>query len=474
MGFVFVQGLRRICYGLNFRGYRVAYSVSLVMSFRSRFDLLGSSVSCCEAGGVRSSRKLHAGALAHAPRKPLAGRLVARPGVSLAAVCVALVMGATTTSAAQETAPEKARTKAQTKVQAKTHVKASETVQQAGLRTPAVTLSIIVPEVPGLWTMELRNSDVVPARVIADARKLSLLVRGPQDRGYTFCRLPSTMVGPARQRALVLHPEQTYREAFDPRLYCWGDVAKKLVHGASVTGFLGWDRDEKLDKKNAPQQPPFALEPVDAPATFAPQKRIVSMTMPMPAADVVQADPAAPSPPLKELSAPQLRLTSVRWSDVVNQREATILATLRNDGDRDALVHVRADDLVLHVRRPDGTVAQCGPGSPYRSAVRDFFTTIKPGQSKTIKSLLSALCAENPVNTPGLYTISVRLVLRETGKSFGLDAVTGEFAAPVPTLLRVQHARQPFYSSPPRAAGPPSQRSTAPAQKPAVTNSSQP
>ena len=316
-------------------------------------------------------------------------------------------------------------------------------------RNPLVRLSLVVPESHAPWRMVLHNRDSVPVRVVADARRLTLLIRGPDDSSYTRCRLPDSMQGSVRKRQLVLPPGQRYVERFDPRLFCWGSVSEKLRMGASVPALLGWEPDERRAKRDRPQVPPFAAEPVLAPPAFAPQKRLASLTHWLPEGDIVQANRKVPERPPRFVGAPDLRLKTHRWAEAITHRHARLTATLRNVGDRSALVHLRPDDLQIRVRRPNGSAVVCEPGPRHRAAVRDFFRTIKPGKSATVRVLLTEHCPRNTFERPGLYELSSTLRVRDDGSHFRLQALTGDFPAPRSTLLRVRDARKPYHRRPP-------------------------
>jgi hypothetical protein len=323
----------------------------------------------------------------------------------------------------------------------------------AATRSPHVQLAIELPEARGPWRMVLHNQDTVPVRVVADARRLTLLIRGQDDNTYTQCRLPSSMQGSIRARQLVLKPGDKYVERFDPRMYCWGSISEKLTAGASVTAFLGWEPNARLEKRNKPQVLPFAAEPVLAPAAFVSQKRLASLTQWLPSNDVVEANPETPQPPPKFVGAPDLRLSTHRWADATTYRDARLTATLTNVGDRAALLHLRPDDLEVRVRLPNGSMTVCGPGSDRRAAVRDFFQTIKPGRSASVGILLTELCSSDVLARPGLYELTATLRVRDDGSEFRLDAVTGDFAVRRSTLLRVRKSREPFHARPPRREG---------------------
>jgi hypothetical protein len=320
-------------------------------------------------------------------------------------------------------------------------------------RSPLVRLGIEVPPAHGPWLVVVTNDDRVPVRLAADARQLSLLVRQPADKSYARCDLPTAMLGGARERHLVLDPGESYVEPFDPRMFCWGDDADKLGPGASVTAFLGWRPDARLEKRSKPQVPPFTVEPVLAPAAFVPAKQIASYTFWLPQGDGASSS-GVHEPPARFVGAPDLRLSTPRWSDAVDHRAARISATLTNVGDRAALVHVRPDDLEVRVQRPDGYSTVCGPGTSYRAAVRDFFLSIQPGKSASVSSLLTELCPSGTFDRPGLYVLHTTLRVRDDGSAFRLQAVTGDFASPKSTLLRVRSSRQPYHVAPPRPHAP--------------------
>jgi hypothetical protein len=316
-----------------------------------------------------------------------------------------------------------------------------------------VRLAIEVPPAHGPWRIVVTNNDRVPVRLAADARLLSLLVRQPADKDYVRCKLPAAMLGSPRERQLLLNPGESYVEPFDPRMFCWGDDADKLGPGASVTAFLGWSPDARLEKRSKPQVAPFVAEPVLAPAAFLPAKQIASFTFWLPQGDGPFLSDVREPPP-RFVGAPDLRLSTPRWSDATDHRAARISATLTNVGDRAALVHVRPDDLEVRVQRPDASSSVCGPGTGYRAAVRDFFLTIQPGKSASVSSLLTELCPSGTFDRPGLYVLQTTLRVRDDGSAFRLQAVTGDFSSPKSTLLRVRSSREPYHAAPPRPGRP--------------------
>ena len=64
--------------------------------------------------------------------------------------------------------------------------------------------------------------------------------------------------------ALSLGPGESYIEAFDPRLLCFGNDAKALVGGAVVRARFGWEVPPRGGKDS---EPPFAVEDSSFPPT---------------------------------------------------------------------------------------------------------------------------------------------------------------------------------------------------------------
>lgn len=315
------------------------------------------------------------------------------------------------------------------------------------LSLPRVDLTIDAEGASGPWTMTVTNHGPMPVRVLADARKLSLLVRAPHDRNYSVCELPSDMRGPDDQRRLVLRPGQSYQEELDPRLFCWGKL-DKLKQGSSVTGFLGWAPDARRSRLGKPQVAPFAVSAVTAPPEVASVKRLSSQTVWLTKAD----EPAAATKPAaKHVGEPRLELQTPRYVSASSPRSALLDVEVKNTGDAAALVHIRPDNLVLQVARPDGTSMVCEWGTKYRASARDLFRTIRPGRSHAMSVLVAEACPKQTFDRPGVYEIRPVLRVQENGAQFGLEALTGEFAAERRTLLRLLDAPLPYHDSPPRA-----------------------
>jgi len=316
------------------------------------------------------------------------------------------------------------------------------------LPSPNVTLSVQTPSASGRWVMLITNADDAPMRIHADARLLRLLV-APRGKNYFECELPALMRS-GDTRDLLLKPGESYREEFDPRLVCFGKVIDEIGEGTSVTAFWGYKPDAQRQKTHKPQLAPFVVEPTEGPATFTVEKRLVSLTTWLPAEPKkTEGDSAKPEEPVP-INAPRLVIDPVRRVDATALRDARVSATVKNVGDRSALIHIRTDQLEFQVTGPAGR-GTCGGRERRRAPVRDFFHTIQTKGSETLTVLLAEACPREVFKRPGLYEISTVLHAPSDGGQFGLHAVTGDFNAVHRTLLRLQQAKEPYHAAPARA-----------------------
>ena len=323
----------------------------------------------------------------------------------------------------------------------------------ASTRTPSVHLIVSPGRTPtSPWRMVVVNRESQPVRIVADATRLSFLIRGPADKKYATCSIPTSMQSSPVARQLVLQPGELYAEDFDLRLFCWGDAADRLIAGASTTAFLGWSPGKpKRYGKPKPPSPPFAVEATVPPAAFADQKRLASLTTWLNADAFTSSKPSPDEDKPTVLGAPDLRLRTPRWVDASNVRDARLTATLTNVGDRTATVHLRPDDLEVTVFKPDGQTAVCPAGPSMRASARDFFQTIKPGKSSSVVYLIAEMCPRDTFERPGIYELRATLRVRDDGATYGLHALTGNFPVKQSTLLRIRSAREPYHAAPPRA-----------------------
>jgi hypothetical protein len=296
------------------------------------------------------------------------------------------------------------------------------------------------------WIITVTNQSAFPVRINADSRQLSFLVRSNQSKAYVECALPAAMRPHDSSRSLVLAAGEHYEEKVDPKLFCFGSTLDQLGPDTSITAFLGWKPDPKRLKAGKAQLSPFVLEPTGQ-VDFQAIKQISSQTVWLlgsgPATS--QADPKANS--ASSVSS-KISVHANRFTDASALRDAAVTATLRNDGDKTVHIHMRTDNLSFSVRRPDGQVTKCG-GSHIRAVGRDFFQSLAPKASDSVTVLLGEVCPREFFTAVGVYEITSIVDATEDGSSFGLDAITGQFVATTPTLLRLQFARSHYYSTPP-------------------------
>jgi hypothetical protein len=332
---------------------------------------------------------------------------------------------------------------------------------------------VIAPSAQGPWQLRIDNEGGRFLRIPADIRLLHLTIEG----GDTMARVkprPVSCAAPPGLRAegfpeknaILLGPGESYAEAFDPRLFCFGKDGQALAGGAVVRVRFGWDPPAKGAKK---VDPPFAVEGTAFPAEVAPQKQLVAPTFvlsyPSPEADdevdppppVEEAKPAddtkppeVKAPEVVDENAPRIEIKGTPWVDASSGARVTLTLTATNVGHRAALVAVRSRMFAFRVNGPDG-IERCGAAPPTRSIPREGFQTLKPGASVTQTLLVEEACGRELFRRPGLYRVTPTLHLDESGAEIGLAALTATARAKEPTLVRVQSGPSPFYRAAPGA-----------------------
>jgi len=306
---------------------------------------------------------------------------------------------------------------------------------------PKVALSVDAPTTRGTWSMHVSNDGDVPVRIVADARLLVLEIFPRGARDPVRCELPADMKPEDDlERPLVLPPQRTYTEAFEPRLYCAGTAKhlRALAPGAVVSAHLGW--------KGHPAR--F----VEVSAIEGVEPRVASVPS-------LEAPPVAlpdePTPP--PLSAPDvlsdpahLSLRSAESIDAESVSRIEIPVTLRNDGARPVVVRFRPETLRFELVGRDRS-EHCGwpalPGAP----LRDQFVTLRPGGSSALRVVLGTYCSAHSVDEAGLYLVTAHLDTRNaSGTSIGLHTFDGEVAATSPTAVRLRHGRAPKVPARPK------------------------
>lgn len=330
----------------------------------------------------------------------------------------------------------------------------------------------------GDWRMALENTGDAPLRVLSDARLVWLEVvtapvppdegskKKPKPKAYPkgkipICRAPRELLPSflGSDRWVVLKKGERVVEHFDPVLLCGASAtADGLGRGAIVYPHFGTPPSAamKRARKPAPPAPPFAIEPASAAATGpflrdveAPALAIgYELSAFSPESIAAGGGPGKPFEDADE-RAPRLQVTAPARGDASGPNDIAIYVAAKNVGMRAMTVHLRPDDFAFTISPPYGAAADCSPGAASRGAARDFFAPLGKGRSRSFTLWLRERCAGRTFDRPGVYAVSPRLVLRETGEEYGLTAFTAEVPASNPTRIRVRTGRLPFHVTPP-------------------------
>jgi hypothetical protein len=307
------------------------------------------------------------------------------------------------------------------------------------LPPPSVSLAIDAPTTRGPWTMRVTNDGDVPVALVADARLLSLEVTPRGARASEHCELPGEMrpqddLG----RPIVLPPNRTYAERFEPRLYCLESRRlDALAAGSIVVARLGWT--------GKAARPPLEVAPIEGmEGQVAPSKSIVSAPIALP-------DEPTPASATKDFAEgkPVTRIETVltleapRSVDASSRNEIALALTLVNKGHRAAIVRFRPETLAFEVLGPSGA-DHCGWSALASAPTRDLFATLGPGASTALTVVLSAYCPTRVFDRAGFYVVRASLDTRKaSGAEIGLRTFDGQVIAAAPTLVRLRHGSEP-------------------------------
>ena len=313
---------------------------------------------------------------------------------------------------------------------------------------PDVKLTVEASSPKGPWLMRVTNAGEVPVRLVADARLLSFEVTPRSATKALRCQLPPDMrPGDDMQRPLVLPPGKSYAESFEPRIYCFGGkAADALAQGSSVVASLGWTGGSKV-------RPPFEVGPIDGvEPVVAPVKALQSPPIVLPdetPARIVPPSPASADDP----DPPRLSLRSQASIDAAAPHGITMDVTLRNDGSRPVTLRFRPESLRFTVAAPGG-VEECGwPRHPV-AAMRELYSTVRPGGTARLAVLLEDYCGGHALDAPGLLLITPRLdTTKASGEDIGIRSFDGEVVAARPTVLRLHAGVNPTRFVRPRIEG---------------------
>ncbi len=364
-----------------------------------------------------------------------------------------------------------------------------------------VTLRLLAPSAKGQWLLRLDNEGDAPALVSADVRLLRLEVRKWDKKRGEYAKKGEVCDGPATfgleaqapfGRELVLEPGQSYVEAFDPRLLCFGKQAELLEPGVMVMPSYGFAPRAQVawKKVKEPEVAPFVADTARGPRTAAPAKRLVSDSLVLsdaaaqvfpPYEPILAPKGAAPSSaeaasrPLpmrkskpyqtpKDGLAAAMSLTTDRFADANAWQDVAFEVEAHNVGERPIWAALRARQLSFMVYGNDSEAAYCPRVSQDHEIPRDMYEQLPSGKHRHIAVNLAEPCAGAALQRPGLYAVVPTLHADPQTQSYGLPILSGTVTTRDPgkvggthhvgddaTLVRVRTGPQPFYPAPPRA-----------------------
>ena len=355
---------------------------------------------------------------------------------------------------------------------------------------PTVGLELRTSSDGAPWKLVVVNASEVALHLAADARLLELDVvpASPEDGEKKTktkskkprevrCRLPDDL-RPNRadaSRVILVERGARYETTFDPFLYCFGAAQSKVLGpGAVVTAKLGFTQRRPLKKTEAPSGP-FVVEPAAEtdrfsaigeltaiPVTLSEAARsplLISPSLASPSEDAASthkrdtdagtADDVGDNSSADEDKGP-LSVSAPAFVEASGPRDVAFHVSVKNRSKRPLMVHLRRDDLGFDIDGP-GARVHCGSSVTSRASARDFFTTLRPGETRALDVWLGEVCPDASFDRPGLYAIRPSVLLADAGEAYGLHAFTGFAAAATPSLLRVHTGPRPFFTTPPKA-----------------------
>jgi hypothetical protein len=169
----------------------------------------------------------------------------------------------------------------------------------------------------------------------------------------------------------------------------------------------------------------------------------------------LQADPIGvpddPSVPLSSFGAPRpddpdpvnLAIRGPASIDAGSAGGISIDVTLRNQGKRPVTLRFRPETLRFEVAGPS-SVEDCHWPLLPAAAMRELFTTVRPGGAQDLAVLLHDYCSGHVFDDAGLLVIRPALDTRKaSGADIALKTFDGDVVATTTTLLRLHHGAKP-------------------------------
>jgi hypothetical protein len=165
--------------------------------------------------------------------------------------------------------------------------------------------------------------------------------------------------------------------------------------------------------------------------------------------DAIRSDVEAPS---GDDRAPHLVLSAPARLDADNELTVGISFTVKNTGERPAMVHIRRDNLLFDVDGPDGP-SHCGVPASRRRVPQELFSVLRPAAAQGLDVWVGEMCPDVVFDRPGLYRVWPTLTFPNTTDTRAVQNWSTPLRTQEPILVRILRGRLPFYAEPPRARG---------------------
>ncbi len=314
----------------------------------------------------------------------------------------------------------------------------------------------LVAKAPTLWTVRVKNTGDARLTVPADPRLIALELASaapasgkPAKRAAkaVVCALPPKL-RPERDEAgtLALDPGATMALDFDPRLVCFSQRdAEALVAAERITArysLPGFSAMPAVEGKRPLLVNTATSEPIEVAAEARPPVRGIAEPAPPPTTGSQPSD-AEDEAEVKTGAGASVRAAA--RIDGVRAATISIRVDVTNVSGRTRTAFVRPGSIGFLVEGPSGAFTCPTKGTP---PIRELQRTLTSRATASVDVLLGPTCAGRSFDRPGLYV--VRPVFSSTKPAWDRDkSLSGEHVGP-PSLIRLQTARRPLLTRPPR------------------------
>lgn len=235
-----------------------------------------------------------------------------------------------------------------------------------------------------------------------------------------------------------LGPGQMLIHAFDPRDLCEGDNA--LKEGASVELSYGFPvqtkklwRGGKLTTVEVEQTAPFVAERLPhGEETFVPLKFLTAepirldQTYPLEAISAlpVDEDSSADGDDDRRTPPPPLELRIFPLGTTSEPEQGVVTVELRNTSGKSMDIFIRRELFTYEISGPLGE-ATCHMYPAERAPDASAFTTLAPGETRSLSTRLAEACPEGTWDEPGTYSVSASFETTADGAEHEIDAFMG-------------------------------------------------